>query len=372
MPRKDMPTIWNIEPHTTAKHEILRHYLEAWFPILGRWNGRVLFIDGFAGPGIYANGEPGSPLIAIKTLLDHAMFHRLHCEFVFLLMEPDGKRAASLNAQLTAFFASRPKPKNVHVEVLRTTFEDAAETVLRRLEEQKQRLAPTFAFIDPFGFSGMPLEVIGRLLSFNKCEVFLNFMYDWVNRFVDNPEQQENFKRLFGTDSYRAASKLSGRPRFDFLLELYTSQLRERCKFEFVQSFSMIHASGHVGNVLIYGTRSLDGVRVMKDAMWKVDADAGIQFSDRFHDQEVLFTGRNVDVAPLRTALVQHYAGRNVRVEEIVRFVLTETPYAAGHWNRLVLSPLEREGAITVTASPRKKRFTFPEGTVVRFPSQSA
>ncbi len=117
-------------------------------------------------------------------------------------------------------------------------------------------------------------------------------MYDWVNRFVDNPEQQENFKRLFGTDSYRAASKLSGRDRFDFLLDLYTSQLRKHCRFQFVHSFGMIHASGHVGNVLIYGTRNLEGVRVMKDAMWKVDPGSGTQFSDRFHDQEVLFTGR--------------------------------------------------------------------------------
>src|SRR5713226_7063464 len=114
MPRGKMPTIWSIEPHTKAKHAILQHYLEAWFPILGRWNGRVLFIDGFAGPGIYANGEPGSPLIALMTLLEHPMFTRLHCEFVFLFMEPEEDRAASLNAQLAAFFASHPKPNNVH------------------------------------------------------------------------------------------------------------------------------------------------------------------------------------------------------------------------------------------------------------------
>lgn len=31
-------TIWEIEPHTQAKHEILRRYLSAWFPILGKYN----------------------------------------------------------------------------------------------------------------------------------------------------------------------------------------------------------------------------------------------------------------------------------------------------------------------------------------------
>jgi three-Cys-motif partner protein len=60
-------TIWDIEPHTQAKHEILTRYLDAWFPILASWNMKVLFIDGFAGPGTYKDGSPGSPLLAIDA-----------------------------------------------------------------------------------------------------------------------------------------------------------------------------------------------------------------------------------------------------------------------------------------------------------------
>jgi len=53
-------TIWQIEPHTTAKHQILGRYLHAWFPILGRFNRKLVYVDGFAGPGCYLDGEPGS------------------------------------------------------------------------------------------------------------------------------------------------------------------------------------------------------------------------------------------------------------------------------------------------------------------------
>jgi three-Cys-motif partner protein len=49
--------IWPLQPHTAAKHRILRCYLDAWFPIMGSWNGRILILDGFAGPGIYTGGE---------------------------------------------------------------------------------------------------------------------------------------------------------------------------------------------------------------------------------------------------------------------------------------------------------------------------
>ena len=43
-------TFWERDEQTEGKHLILSRYLDRWFPILGRWNGRLLFIDGFAGP----------------------------------------------------------------------------------------------------------------------------------------------------------------------------------------------------------------------------------------------------------------------------------------------------------------------------------
>jgi hypothetical protein len=47
---------WTLDEHTLGKHLVLRAYLDAWLPIMSRRNGRILFIDGFAGPE-YAKGE---------------------------------------------------------------------------------------------------------------------------------------------------------------------------------------------------------------------------------------------------------------------------------------------------------------------------
>ena len=44
-------TLWELDPHTKAKHEILGRTLRAWFPILGNYNRRIVYIDGFSGPG---------------------------------------------------------------------------------------------------------------------------------------------------------------------------------------------------------------------------------------------------------------------------------------------------------------------------------
>ena len=50
------------------KHLILQGYLEAWYPKL-KFARRLVFIDGFAGPGEYLGGEKGSPLIALDAAI---------------------------------------------------------------------------------------------------------------------------------------------------------------------------------------------------------------------------------------------------------------------------------------------------------------
>jgi hypothetical protein len=56
---KSLGTTWNLDPHTAKKHEFLRR-------------GRVVHIDGFAGPGSYSAGDDGSPVVVLKAARDHA------------------------------------------------------------------------------------------------------------------------------------------------------------------------------------------------------------------------------------------------------------------------------------------------------------
>ena len=64
-------TTWELDDHTRGKHEVLRNYMQAWLPVMAKWNGRILFIDAFAGPGEYSGHEPGSPVIALNSLVKH-------------------------------------------------------------------------------------------------------------------------------------------------------------------------------------------------------------------------------------------------------------------------------------------------------------
>jgi three-Cys-motif partner protein len=364
---------WKLKPHTAAKHELLRRYLGAWYPILAQsgYNRRIVYIDGFAGPGIYSGGEPGSPIIAMNTLVTHPAFPRLsHTEFVFVFVEKRKAYFDSLTDEVEAFWDnSGGRPKNVKLVGMNDTFVSAANEILAMLDEDKRTLAPTFGFIDPFGWSGVPIDLICRLLSYDKCEIFFNFMFNEVNRFVtdERPEIACHFEDLFGTDGHQDAAGLDPEDRKQFLHDLYAEQLRTKGKFKYVRSFEMINEKGRTHNYLFYGTRNITGLRVMKEAMWAVDPAGGLRFSDRTAGEVTLF-GDEPDYDLLQRQLMKKFRGKDVSVEDVEKFVIVDTSFGPRHYKKGALKVLEQDERIEIV-TPRKKRLTYPDGTVIRFNS---
>jgi three-Cys-motif partner protein len=129
-------TIWELEPHTRAKHEILRCYLQAWMPILAQGGFKnILYIDGFAGPGRYAGGEDGSPMIPVKSTLEHAA--RIKGNVLFLFVEEKLDRAGVLQECLDEL----AMPSNFHIKVAAgTRFAEAFEELKQFYIERSRRL----------------------------------------------------------------------------------------------------------------------------------------------------------------------------------------------------------------------------------------
>lgn len=364
------PTTWALPEHTRAKYRLLQNYLKAWFPILAlsQRQGRVVFIDGFAGPGTYSDGELGSPLIALETLIGHSYFDRFNStEFVFLFVESDEARCRHLvNAVESYWNTIGGQPSNIRVEPIQENFVAVAERIAHI---GRGRLAPTLAFIDPFGWSGVPLATIGDLLSSDRCEVIFNFMFDHVNRFVDDerPGIVSSFIELFGTseNEHRYAGTLGGDARKQFLRDLYVRQLKDVARFGYVSPFEVMDVNRkRTAYYLMFGTRSLKGLEVMKDAMWDLDPVNGCRFSGFVDENEMLFKPvPHLD--PLRSGLKSRFARQSISVEEIEQFVLTETNYKPAHI-RGILRDLENDGWLRCHSS-RKKKFTYPSGTVLEF-----
>ena len=91
---------------------------------MAKYNQRVVFYDAFAGPGEYKGDEPGSPMIALQTLLNHDSFATMsQTEFLFLFNEQDAGCAEHLNGMVAELRESRkPWPANVKIGITNATF----------------------------------------------------------------------------------------------------------------------------------------------------------------------------------------------------------------------------------------------------------
>lgn len=156
----------------------MQRYLEAWFPILSRFNERIIYIDGFCGPGRYSKGEPGSPLIALDVATNHRA--ELDGDLSFWFIDERQDRIEHLEGEV----AQLQIPQHFEVNVECGQFHHELSGALDLIDAQNAQSAPTFAFIDPFGFSGIPFDVIRRLLALNRSEVLITLMVGSVNRFL--------------------------------------------------------------------------------------------------------------------------------------------------------------------------------------------
>lgn len=368
----DLPTIWRLEPHTKAKHDLLRSYLNAFFPIVsqGQWGTkRLVFLDGFAGPGIYEDGEPGSPIIAMRAIAE-ATVDLTGCEFVLIFVEHRADRVASLRTEIDNFREANGGLDHIRTHVIEGTFIETAEEVLASLEASGSRLAPTFAMIDPFGFGGAPMDLIRCLLAFPKCEVFFNLMLDFVNWHVTTDTVFDHMEDLFGTTDFARVPPAGDPNRHDFLISLYGDQLRDFAGFDFVSRFRLVNLRGRP-NVMFHGTRHRKGLEKIRSTMWALDPVEGDRFDARDDPNLQTLFGGEVDLDPLRTAIVEKFTGQTVTIEQLEDFVLFETGFdPSKHLKKQSLVVLEGEGWIdgVENADGRNRRKnSFPASCRVTF-----
>lgn len=356
-------TIWPMEPHTKAKHEILENHLKAWFPILSSKFGRVVYLDGFAGPGVYSKGEEGSPVIALRTASEH-IFNAKFGDITFAFIEKDPKRAKKLKEVICDKFPTLPP--NIDYEVNEGEFVPVIEKILDGLENDGLKLAPTFAFIDPFGYSHFPMKTIAHLMSHERCEILITFMIDYINRFAEG--QKDALNEMFGDDDWQNKEiPTEPKARRDFFLNHYESGLKSIANVKYTRSFEMVRQDGHTEYFLVFGTNNPKGMEVMKNAMYKTDSRGTYRFSDREDPSQTYLTDISSESAASEAAKVvfDRFKGQKVFIPEIKEFVWATTRF---RFKNDILEYLENQGTPKIKVNGRiKKGFNYPNRCLIEF-----
>ncbi|WP_327324577.1 three-Cys-motif partner protein TcmP [Streptomyces sp. NBC_01210] len=368
-------TVWERDPHTAAKHDLLKRYLEAWAPILLSRHEVITYAEGFAGSGVYKQGEPGSPVIAYDVFA--GALHRFPKRMRLVLTEENPRRVEELERQMTLARAKHSDyvAGRLAVDIREGEFHPA---LLQKLQSLSSLDHPLFVFLDSFGGPDIPYSLLHELGSRRSTEVMVTFAPNFLARFAENHDgHRQRGDDAFGSPDWQAVFRLPSAQKFAFLREQYRDTLR-RAGFLHTLYFEMVDEGGRV-LYLIFGTAHEKGLEKMKEAMWKVDPSYGVRYRDpKDTQQEALALEFEPNTAPLQRILRAFVAdsseGRTI--EELQKYTLLETVYRPAQVIRLIRQ-MRDEGAVateprvvnaktrvTISTAPPKPNISGEQGSL--------
>jgi three-Cys-motif partner protein len=362
-------TLWPLDPHTLGKHRVLRHYLNAWLPIMAFQFDEIAFIDGFAGPGEYSGGEDGSPIIAIKAILEHHKRESFRGKIGLRFVEKDPERSAHLETRLEAF-REAVAPYTFTVEVINGPFDEVVGWHAAGMSELGEQMIPVFVMVDPFGVSDTPMAAIAAILEHPQSEVYVSVMWNYIDWLHTTKEYPPHLDELFGSPDWRAPMQHPDwRERKRGLFALYKNQLRTCVPGTGIQ---VTHFELYEGNKLVYAifhaTKSLTGCNRMKQAIWKVAAD-GVAF--RPGSEEALGLFEN-DTSLLQAQLRSQFGDGEWReMAELEAWIKSDATIFHESHLRKGLAALEAANSLEHRPAPGKKRHgkSYPKDCEIRIPA---
>ena len=251
---------------TQAKHYILRQYLQALAYKVLRFKD-ITYVDGFSGPWRTETEDfsDSSFMIAISTLLDvqeqiraHAGPGRTNPKIRCFFSESDSETFRKLESAVSHFH--RPDA-GFEVKTYFGKFEDA-------VDEIDAYIAGSFPliFIDPTGWTGYPFEKIKKLFARPRCEVLINFMFEFISRFSHSDDENivDSLNPILGGPGWRNRLDL-GLPRGLAVEKLFRETLKTIGGFRSVVSTKIERATKDRPHFFItYATKQLAGLKAFR------------------------------------------------------------------------------------------------------------
>ena len=353
--RDPNPDYWqSYGPFQHVKHELIRNYLGGWFPKLGTWAGRVIYVDTHAGRGRHESGEHGSPLVALNTLLNHSHRSRLlrESEFRFTFIERDPQNLSLLEDELRVV---QPLPRRVHVDTTEGDAFEVLSSILDSLQDRGSRLAPAFIFVDPYGFK-VPARLLGNLMAAGRVELFVNVIWRELDMAIQQmPEpgsgMATTLDEIFGNDGWREISSSTMRGRGDEAVDL----LADAVGAKWWTHVHMASGGDATRYLLLHLTNHDQGRDLMKDCIWKVAPDGGFTVRRSTDPRQSLLITPDPDMTPLRDWLFSRLREGPSRWRDLEAAIRQEL------WRSTHLKSLIRELRLngTILADKYSGRFNF-------------
>lgn len=357
------------EDQSLIKASIVAKYFLVWakvvMPTAKLKDGKIAYIDLYAGPGRYKDGSASTPLLVLETAIANPDISKMLVSF---FNDSEGGNVTTLKDEIS---------KLPGIDKLKFAPQISCGEVDSEAAKHFNniRLVPSFSFIDPFGYVGLSLDIIKGVIKDWGCDCVFFFNYNRINAGISNPAVSKHMDALFGVARANLLrQKLPG----------LTPELREAAILEelakeikslggkYVLPFTFRNTSGNrTSNKIIFVSKHFKGYEIMKDIMAKESSteDEGIAsftYSPADASMPLLFSLKQ-PAAKLRKSLLKSFAGKSINLRSVYEAHSVDTPFVLKNY-RDAITDLENNGDVTASSTTGKRRTgTFPEHVMIQF-----
>ncbi|MBA4318127.1 MAG: hypothetical protein C0412_06980 [Flavobacterium sp.] len=251
------------------KDEVLKKYLPPYLKKVNTLRKNIIIIDSFAGPGIYDDGEKGSPLFICEIANDC-----VPSNYLAILVNQNIEHHNSLIGTL------KDTPYNY------LPINGSSEDLLTKMHDilQDQTL---FIYLDPFGLKGTKFSTIQKYLSRSKhysTELVINLSIPTILRLScvkafsekgETPEiksKHEVLMNALGGDYWKEFlldDSLSTEVRINRLISEYCNKIRQYLPYV---GFCPVYEKTEISKLkycIIFASRHPDAQILMNDIMFR-------------------------------------------------------------------------------------------------------
>jgi three-Cys-motif partner protein len=358
-----------------VKATIVTKYFWAWTRIMiprakGRTN-RIAYIDLFAGPGRYKDGTKSTPILLLEKAIEDSDL----CEMLVTIFndvnEDHSRSLEKAIKSLPGIDRLKYAPQVSHFEV--------GEEIVKRFQEM--RFVPTLFFVDPWGYKGLSLDLIGSVLKDWGCDCIFFFNYNRISMGLSNELVQEHMDALFGkaraSELRREVTGMDPHERELTIVEGLVEAL-QGMGGNYVLPFRFVNDQGsRTSHHLVFVSKHVLGYKIMKEIMAKESSrtEQGVptlEYNPADARHPLLFElSRPLD--DLADMLLSQFAGQTLTMRSVYRQHHVGRRFVKSNYKE-VLRCLEAEGRITTDPPAqdrpnRKGQVTFADRVEVTFPS---
>ena len=316
------------------KSEIVKKYFWAWGKIIACRAPKIAYIDLYSGPGIYKDGSKSTPVLVLENALKDELMRQ---KLVTIFNDTDPKYTASLEkviSEIPDISNLKNKPTVINITVGQNLVD----------EFKSLKFIPTLLFVDPWGYKGLTLDLIGSVLKDWGCDCIFFFNYVRINAGLNNRKCVCHIDSIFGKERAEELRKVISKTRPYKREEVILSNLKDALKEiggKYVISFKFYKTEKRLtSHFLIFVSKSPRGYMIMKGIMADYSSHKYQNVStfeyNPHHVDYGFFQPTLLD--DLKQDLLSKYADQSLTVEEIIQSHNIGTPYVESNYKEALLT----------------------------------